>query len=132
LSRVVARSNGRYKIGPHTIGAYREVPRLLNPRNDAEDVAAALARNGFETIVGLDLDKAGWKRKRSALPALRTLQSSITAVTPCSMAASRHTDLDAGMVAIRVALHARSSEPKSGQGCGLGRRNGAAVAPLGL
>jgi urea transport system substrate-binding protein len=44
-------------------GAYREVPRLLNPRNDAEDVAAALQRNGFETIVGLDLDKAGMEEK---------------------------------------------------------------------
>jgi uncharacterized caspase-like protein len=44
-------------------GAYREVPRLLNPRNDAADVAAALVRNGFETIVGLDLDKAGMEEK---------------------------------------------------------------------
>jgi urea transport system substrate-binding protein len=44
-------------------GAYREVPRLLNPRNDAEDVVAALKRNGFETIVGLDLDKAGMEEK---------------------------------------------------------------------
>jgi urea transport system substrate-binding protein len=44
-------------------GAYREVPRLLNPRNDAEDVAAALERNGFETIVGLDLDRAEMEEK---------------------------------------------------------------------
>jgi uncharacterized caspase-like protein len=44
-------------------GAYREVPRLLNPRNDAEDVAAALKRNGFETIVGLDLDRAEMEEK---------------------------------------------------------------------
>jgi uncharacterized caspase-like protein len=44
-------------------GAYREVPRLLNPRNDAEDVATALRRNGFETIVGLDLDKAEMDEK---------------------------------------------------------------------
>jgi len=44
-------------------GAYREVPRLLNPRNDAEDVAAALRRGGFETIVGLDLDKAEMEEK---------------------------------------------------------------------
>src|SRR6202521_5254494 len=40
-------------------GAYRNTPRLTNPRNDAEDVAAALKRTGFETIVGLDLDQAG-------------------------------------------------------------------------
>jgi uncharacterized caspase-like protein len=44
-------------------GAYREAPRLANPRNDAEDVAAALERSGFETIVGLDLDKAGMEEK---------------------------------------------------------------------
>jgi uncharacterized caspase-like protein len=40
-------------------GAYRSTPRLTNPRNDAEDVAAALKRTGFETIVGLDLDQSG-------------------------------------------------------------------------
>jgi uncharacterized caspase-like protein len=39
-------------------GAYREVPALPNPRHDAEDVAEALKRTGFATIVGLDLDKA--------------------------------------------------------------------------
>jgi hypothetical protein len=40
-------------------GAYVSAPRLPNPRNDAEDVDAALKRSGFETIVGIDLDKAG-------------------------------------------------------------------------
>jgi hypothetical protein len=40
-------------------GAYQNAPRLPNPKNDAEDVVAALKRSGFETIVGLDLDKAG-------------------------------------------------------------------------
>jgi uncharacterized caspase-like protein len=40
-------------------GAYVSAPRLPNPRNDAEDVDAALKRSGFETIVGTDLDKAG-------------------------------------------------------------------------
>src|SRR5437868_968999 len=39
-------------------GAYRSAPALLNPRHDAEDVSAALERLGFETIVGLDTDKA--------------------------------------------------------------------------
>src|ERR1700681_4880445 len=38
--------------------AYRNTPRLTNPRNDAEDVAAALKRTGFETIVGVDPDPA--------------------------------------------------------------------------
>ncbi len=40
-------------------GAYRNAPRLPNPPNDAQDVAAALKRSGFDTIVGLDLDRAG-------------------------------------------------------------------------
>jgi len=40
-------------------GAYTSAPRLPNPRNDVEDVGAALKRSGFETIVGTDLDKTG-------------------------------------------------------------------------
>lgn len=40
-------------------GTYRNAPLLLNPRNDANDVTAALKRSGFETISGTDLDKAG-------------------------------------------------------------------------
>jgi hypothetical protein len=39
--------------------AYKNAGLLKNPRNDATDVAAALNRMGFKTIVGLDLDKAG-------------------------------------------------------------------------
>ncbi len=38
-------------------GAYLHAPHLPNPSHDAEDVGAALKRSGFETIVGLDLDK---------------------------------------------------------------------------
>jgi S1-C subfamily serine protease len=40
-------------------GAYAHATHLPNPRHDAEDVAAALQRTGFETILGVDLDKAG-------------------------------------------------------------------------
>src|SRR4051812_28675487 len=40
-------------------GDYRNTSKLSNPRNDANDVAAALKRIGFTTIVGIDLDKAG-------------------------------------------------------------------------
>jgi hypothetical protein len=40
-------------------GAYARVPHLPNPVHDAEDVAAALKRSGFETIIATDLDKAG-------------------------------------------------------------------------
>ena len=39
--------------------AYRNTPRLPNPANDAQDVAAALTRSGFETMLRVDLDKAG-------------------------------------------------------------------------
>src|SRR5258708_10584345 len=40
-------------------GAYQNAPRLPNPRNDATDVAAALKRSGFDTILSTDLDKPG-------------------------------------------------------------------------
>lgn len=40
-------------------GAYQNATPLPNPRNDAQDVGAALTRTGFETIVGIDLDRAG-------------------------------------------------------------------------
>jgi uncharacterized caspase-like protein len=39
-------------------GAYAHAPHLPNPPHDADDVAAALKRTGFETILGIDLDKA--------------------------------------------------------------------------
>src|SRR6201995_4946570 len=39
-------------------GAYQNAPRLTNPANDATDVAAALKRSGFETILATDLSKA--------------------------------------------------------------------------
>ncbi len=39
-------------------GAYQHAPRLPNPVNDAADVAAALKRSGFETILATDLNKA--------------------------------------------------------------------------
>jgi uncharacterized caspase-like protein len=40
-------------------GSYQHVPRLLNPRNDAEDVAASLRRSGFDVTLSFDLDKSG-------------------------------------------------------------------------
>ena len=42
--------------------SYRDVPALANPRNDAEDVAAALKRLGFDTTVGLDADRASMEK----------------------------------------------------------------------
>jgi hypothetical protein len=40
-------------------GAYANATPLPNPRNDAEDVATALNRTGFTTLLGLDLTKDG-------------------------------------------------------------------------
>ena len=39
-------------------GAYQNAPKLPNPSNDARDVAAALTRVGFDTILAVDVDKA--------------------------------------------------------------------------
>ena len=41
-------------------GAYEHVPALKNPRNDAEDMAAALRDVGFEVVAGTDLDRAAF------------------------------------------------------------------------
>jgi uncharacterized caspase-like protein len=43
--------------------AYKHTGELPNPRNDAVDMAAALARHGFQVIEGLDLDKTAFDRK---------------------------------------------------------------------
>lgn len=43
-------------------GAYAYAPTLDNPRRDAEGVAAALERLGFEVELGIDLDLAGMRR----------------------------------------------------------------------
>jgi uncharacterized caspase-like protein len=42
---------------------YKNAATLQNPKNDATDVSEALKRLGFETIIGLDLDKAGMDEK---------------------------------------------------------------------
>lgn len=42
--------------------AYRSFKPLLNPANDAADVAAALKARGFDVIQGSDLDLAGMRR----------------------------------------------------------------------
>ncbi len=43
--------------------AYMSVPPLATPKNDAEDMAAALKALGFTVLLGLDLDKRGMDRK---------------------------------------------------------------------
>jgi Caspase domain len=40
-------------------GAYQNAPQLPNPLNDANDVAAALKREGFDTILATNLNKDG-------------------------------------------------------------------------
>jgi hypothetical protein len=40
-------------------GAYQNAPQLPNPMNDANDVAGALRRDGFNTILATNLDRDG-------------------------------------------------------------------------
>ena len=59
-------------------GAYLHAPHLPNPPHDAEDVGAALKRTGFETIVGLDLDKS--KMEDAAIRFARAARNADVAV----------------------------------------------------
>ncbi len=43
--------------------AYKNAPALTNPKNDAEDMAAALRAVGFTVILGIDLDKRAMDSK---------------------------------------------------------------------
>ena len=43
-------------------GAYRAVPQLANPPNDAGDVAESLKTLGFTVTLGVDLDQAQMRR----------------------------------------------------------------------
>ncbi len=43
--------------------AYRNAPALANPKNDAQDMAAALKALGFAVILGTDLDKRAMDQK---------------------------------------------------------------------
>src|SRR5262245_12700656 len=43
--------------------AYLHTSKLVNPKNDAADVAAALRKHGFEVVEALDLDKSAFDRK---------------------------------------------------------------------
>jgi hypothetical protein len=59
-------------------GAYVHAPHLPNPPHDAEDVAAALKRTGFETVLGVDLDKA--KMEDAAIDFARAARNADVAV----------------------------------------------------
>jgi hypothetical protein len=43
--------------------AYQHTTPLTNPKNDANDIGAALRKHGFEVVQGFDLDKAAFDRK---------------------------------------------------------------------
>src|SRR5262245_9499663 len=43
--------------------AYERVPKLINPANDARDMAVALKALGFDLVEGFDLNKAAFDRK---------------------------------------------------------------------
>ncbi len=42
--------------------AYKAVPTLANPKNDAEAVSAALRKVGFEVVTAIDLDRAAFDK----------------------------------------------------------------------
>src|ERR1019366_808102 len=46
-------------------GAYKNAVHLPNPRNDAQDVAASLARTGFETSSASIWTRPGWMSTQS-------------------------------------------------------------------
>ena len=48
-------------------GEYVHANALLNPKNDATDMAAALKAAGFTVIAGTDLDKTAMERKSGTL-----------------------------------------------------------------
>ena len=57
LSTISARADKRVALVIGN-GAYRNVPTLANPANDAADVGAALKRSGFDPFIATDLDQA--------------------------------------------------------------------------
>jgi TPR repeat protein len=61
LAALPARAENRFALVIGN-GAYRNVPALANPPNDAKDVAAALKSLGFKVTLKLDLDLAAMQR----------------------------------------------------------------------
>src|SRR5262245_42017621 len=67
LAWLASRGGGRAAAGDRValvIGnsAYQHAPELMNPKNDASDVATVLTRLGFKVLEGFNLDKAGMDR----------------------------------------------------------------------
>ena len=69
-------------------GAYEHKAELANPKNDAEDVAAALKRTEFEVILATNVDQAEMQDADNPIRARReqmlTSPCSTTAATPCN------------------------------------------------
>jgi hypothetical protein len=61
LAALPARAENRFALVIGN-GAYRNVPALTNPPNDARDLAAALNSLGFKVTLKLDLDLAAMQR----------------------------------------------------------------------
>ena len=61
LAAPTARAESRFALVIGN-GAYRNVPALTNPPNDARDIAAALKSLGFNVTLKLDLDLAAMQR----------------------------------------------------------------------
>ena len=58
-------------------GAYRHAPPLPNPANDARDMAGLLEGLGFETVFGVNLDRAGMEDRIRAF-ADRSANAAVT------------------------------------------------------
>ena len=61
LAAPTARAESRFALVIGN-GAYRNVPALINPPNDARDIAAALKSLGFNVTLKLDVDLAAMQR----------------------------------------------------------------------
>ncbi len=67
LAALCSRANGVWAEPPQRVAlvignsSYSAVPRLLNPQNDARDIAATLRRIGFAVTEGSDLDFRGMR-----------------------------------------------------------------------
>lgn len=68
--------------------AYTNAPALQNPKSDATDVSKALRCLGFETIVGVDLDRIGMDEKTISFS--RAAHDADVALFYCGHAMQRH------------------------------------------
>jgi Caspase domain len=94
-------------------GAYAHVPHLPTPPHDAEDVAAALKRTGFQTIVGIDLDQAGIQ---DAVPPPVSLAVPPASIAPASSPRiDRLEDIKPGLVSLSKARTVKDSNISTGQ-----------------